>query len=103
TIFAAYLGDVPLQMINNYLKEGNYGQIALPQFMALGDNNSLQPFETPILRSYACVARRLKGWVSATISVLVADYAFIVGGYRVLVLLVGTWLKRIDKDGMNIP
>jgi hypothetical protein len=97
--FAAYLEEVPLQILNNYL---NGTRLPNPQFVALDDHNSLQPFETTILRSYSCVERRLKGWVSAAISVLAADYAFIVGGYKVLVLLIGTWLKHIDKDGMSI-
>ena len=97
--FAVYLEEAPLKIVNNYL---NGAGLTLPQFLVLDDNDSLQPFETTILRSYSCVERRLKGWVSVAISVLVADYAFIVGGYTVLVWLIGTWLKHIDKDGMSI-
>jgi hypothetical protein len=94
-IFDAYLRDVPLQMIDYYLSDSNF---TFPPFLDLDTNNTPHPFDTPFLRDYSCVERRLKGLISVAISILVADYAFIVSGYKVIVLLIGTWLKHIDKD-----
>ena len=68
-----------------------------PNFLPLDTNNSLKPNPTSFLRSYSCVQRQWKGWVTVIILVIVADYTFIMGGYT-LVLLVAGWLQK-HKDG----
>jgi len=54
----------------------------------------LQPRNITFLQSYACQQRQLKSRVNLLISVLVADYAFIVGGYSLVVWIAGALQKR---------
>jgi hypothetical protein len=94
-IYSRYINDtiVPLLAQQAFAAQG---------FLPLDSNNSLKPTPTAFLRSYSCVQKQLKGWVSVFISVLVADFAFITGGYT-LVLLVAGWLQaHVDGDSGKI-
>ena len=44
--------------------------------------------------------RQMKGWVSATISVLVADYAFILGAYNLILWGASWWMKNKKQGGV---
>ena len=68
-------------------------------FLPLSKSNQLVPIQTTFLRSYSCVERRIKGWLSATILVIVADYTFIVGMYNFISFMAGWWQKRKDRKG----
>lgn len=51
------------------------------------------------LRSYSCVQRQLKAPGSLIISVIVADYALIVGAYNLVILFAGMIEKRRRSNG----
>ena len=95
SIYSSYLHDTVVPFLN---KNTNV-MLNPPTFLPLSADNSLQPFGVTLLRSYSCVERQLKGWVSAAISVLVADYALIMGGYTFFVFVIGWWQKRKHKQG----
>lgn len=71
------------------------------QFLPLDSNNSLQPTATVFLTSYSCLLRQLQPWITATISVLVADYVFIAGGYHLLLTVASWWAKRRSTEGKS--
>jgi len=96
-IYSSYL----LETIAPFLKRYE-PSLVIPTFLPLSDNNSLNSTNQVFLRSYACVERRLKGWISATVSVLVADYAFITGFYSLFILCAGWW-QRGRKNGTRKP
>jgi len=53
----------------------------------------LQPIDTTFIQSYSCVQRQLKSGLSFLISIIAADYAFIIGGYT-LVLWIASKIQR---------
>jgi hypothetical protein len=69
------------------------------EFLPLDSNNSLQPTATVFLTSYSCLQRQLQPWLTATISVIVADYVFIAGGYSLVVTIASWWSKRRSTEG----
>ena len=83
-IYSSFLRDlIPLAQAS----------ITLPEFIPLNDSNRLQPIKTGFLRTYICRERRWKGLLNAIISVLVADYALIVGSYSLLIWA-GSWYQK---------
>jgi len=93
-IYSSYLFDT----IVPFLRSSD-PNLVVPEFLPVSQENSLQPISQSILRSYSCVERQMKGWVSATISVLVADYAFIVGAYNLILWGAGWWMKNKKQGG----
>lgn len=93
--YSSYLRNVIFPMMRLH----EPGFLLLPQFLALDDHNSLQSTGTSFLRSYSCVQRQLKNWVSVIISVLVADYALIIGAYSLVVWCAGKWQKYNNPNG----
>lgn len=87
-IYSSYLKESILPLLR-LMRPG----LTLPEFLPLDDNNRLQPIDISLLRSYSCLERQLKGWASATISILVADYALIAGPYKLFIFVAG-WLQR---------
>jgi len=73
----------------------------LPDFSTLDGNNQLKPVDTAFLRSYSCAERRLKPALEAAVSILVADYALIIGGYTLVMFLAGIMQKHKFKDGSS--
>ena len=96
TIYADYFASTIFPFLHQFDTS-----LVLPDFLALDENNSLKPLPMTFLRSYSCTERQLKGWLSATISVLTTDYAFIVGGYKLVVWIAGKWRKNRDKEGKS--
>jgi len=68
-------------------------------FLPVDSSNALQPSSTTFLRSYSCLQRQIKGALSATVSVIVADYAFIQGAYSFLLFCVGWWQRSKRPNG----
>jgi hypothetical protein len=95
-IYSTYLRTVILPFLQ--LSAPN---LTLPAFLPTTDTNSLQPIDTAIIRSYTCLERHLKGWGSALISVLVADYALIGGPYAIILFVLGCIQKRKDESKPN--
>src|SRR6202035_5570431 len=60
----------------------NLTGIPVPSFEPVSSQNYLQARDTTFLRSYSCVERHVKPVISLLISVIVADYALIMGAYR---------------------
>ena len=58
----------------------------------------LQPVNTTFRQTYSCQQRQLKSGANFLISVIAADYAFIVGGYSLIIWIAGAIQKR-RKDG----
>ena len=96
TIYADYFANTIFPFLHQFDTS-----LVLPDFLALDENNSLKPLPMTFLRSYSCTERQLKGWLSATISVLTTDYAFIVGAYKLVVWIAGKWRKNRDKEGKS--
>jgi hypothetical protein len=96
TLFEIYYSYM-LNFVIPILQDAQPG-INIPNFLPLNDTNRLQQTDVLFLKSYSCVERQLKGWVSAAISVIVANYALINGPYAVLVFIAGWFQKRRDKS-----
>ena len=87
-IYSSYLTNTIIPVLRLY-------DINLPtDFLPVDSSNALQPSSTTFLRSYSCLQREIKGALSATVSVIVADYAFIQGAYSVLLFCVGWWQSK---------
>jgi hypothetical protein len=82
TIYADYLNNVIIPFAR--IAGVNY---TLPSFLPVNDENRLQPIPASFLASYSCTRRQIKGWLSLIISVLVADYALIVGAYHFIIFI----------------
>lgn len=67
-------------------------------FPPLNDTNRLQQTGVLFLKSYSCVERQLKGWVSVIISVIAANYALISVPYTILIWTAGRFQKRRDQS-----
>jgi hypothetical protein len=87
-IYSSYLTNTIIPVLSHY-------DVNLPtDFLPVGSNNTLQPSSTTFLRSYSCLQKQIKGALSATVSVIVADYAFIAGAYSLVVFCVGWWQSK---------
>lgn len=62
-------------------------------FAPLSETNRINTTETAFKRSYTCTVRQWKAPLTALVSVLVAQYALIRGGYS-LVMFVATWYQK---------
>ena len=80
TLYANYFADTIFPVLHQFDPNAT-----LPKFLDLTPNNALQQQPMTFIRSYSCTRRQLKGWLSATISVIVADYTFIMGMYSFIV------------------
>jgi hypothetical protein len=69
-----------------------------PNPVILNNDNRLTSVETTLLRSYSCSKRQAKSPVSLIVSVITADYAFIIGGYQLILYITG-WFQRRKDDG----
>jgi hypothetical protein len=74
-----------------------YTLLPVPTFngsaLPLRENNSVV-----LTESYYCQQRKLKGWLNLFLTVIAADYALIVGGYT-LVVLIGSWIEKRRAEG----
>jgi len=92
----------PRSAINNiFVNEAlYYNYIAYLQLLMNGSPFDETPFaplqtvDTNFLQNYNCQKRQLKSPLSLIISVIAADYAFIVGGYSLIIWIAGTIQKR---------
>ena len=91
SIYSSYLTDI-LSLVPGFLP---------PEFLPVDSNSSLQPTATVFLRSYSCMQRQLQPWTNAVISVLVADYVFITGGYHLVLTVATWWQKRRNAEGKS--
>jgi hypothetical protein len=69
-----------------------------PTFSNISSENFAQPEERTFDLTYACSRRKIKPTLSFIISVIVADYTFIVGGYR-FVIAVAAMVQRRRRRG----
>jgi len=69
----------------------------------LDDYHPLNAVDTRFMQSYACQQRQLKPGLNLIISVIAADYAFLVGGYSLIIFVAGIIQKRSPsrKDGTS--
>jgi hypothetical protein len=91
-VYSSYLQDIVLPILQQVQPA-----LTIPDFSPLNGSNRLQSTDVSFLRSYSCIQRQSKGWVSAAISVLVADYAFIMGPYSLFALMAGWYQRRKDN------
>lgn len=99
TLYSDYMLTPILPIVNNRITSlvvADYIGVEI-----LSDNNSFHPGETVFKRSYACTIRKWRPPLTALVSILVAAYAFIHGGYSLLLLVAGCIEKRKDKDGLT--
>jgi hypothetical protein len=90
SIYSSYLTDL-LSIVPG---------LARPEFLPLDSKNSLQLTATTFLRSYSCTQRQFQPFINAAVSVLVADYVFIAGGYSLVVTVARWWQKRRTIEGI---
>lgn len=96
TLFEAhetYLRKTIIPVLNNL-----QGNVSLPEFLPLSQENRLRPFNTSFLRSYICLDRRAKGWAGGLVSVTTATYAMIAATYTIVIFIAGWFQKRKDKS-----
>src|SRR5277367_277479 len=74
---------------------------AQPPPVLLNDETRLEPIETTLLRSYTCSNRQIKSPLDLIIAVLVADYALIMGAYKIILFITGWLQKRKDDAGIK--
>ena len=91
TLFQIYYGY--LNSTNSTLADIAFGEGAP---VLLNNETRLKPIQTTLLRSYICYQRKVKKPLDLIVSVLVADYALIVGVYKFFVFITGWWQKRKD-------
>jgi hypothetical protein len=72
-----------------------------PEFLPLDNNNSLQQTAVTFLTSYSCMQRQPQPFIYAAVSVLVADYVFIAGGYSFVIIVATWWKKRRTAEGKS--
>jgi hypothetical protein len=99
-------GDAPSMFANNTLLQ-SFTTIAatvlisgdFPSVLPLNETNRLYPFQPTLQQTYTCTQRQLKGWLTVTIFVIVADYTLALGAYNLFILIAGWWQKRKDDAG----
>jgi hypothetical protein len=94
-IYSSYLRDTVIPL---------FGSVAapflpLPPFSHLSDGNHLQAEDSTFTRSYSCVERQLKPPIAFVLSVIVADYVLIAGGFHFAIFIAGMIQKRKRQDG----
>jgi hypothetical protein len=87
-IYSSYLRDIILPFIG----------FPDPEFAPVDEVNRLQQTGATFLRSYTCTIRQLKNKVGLIFSVWAVVYALVGGGYKVVMLIVGTFLKREEDS-----
>lgn len=65
------------------------------------DNHVTLP-EMTFIKSYSCTYRQMKSPIDFIISVVVADYALIIGGYTIAIFIAGSIQNYRRRDG-NSP
>jgi hypothetical protein len=98
TIYSQYLIKTFISLLNIT----SPASTAVPEFAPLTDINRANTMETTFRRSYICSVRRWKAPLTALVSILVAQYALIRGGYS-LVMFVATWFQKWKTvDGLDL-
>jgi hypothetical protein len=72
--------------------------IVIPSF----DQSSMELPRMTFIQSYSCMERHLKTPLEFLISVVVADYALIMGGYNLAIFIAAMVQRRRNRDG-EIP
>lgn len=93
-IYYSYLQTTILPILQYFQPD-----LVIPSLLPVSDGNQLLPVNTCFLRSYSCLQRQIKGWASATISVLVANYTLIIGPYSFIAFIAG-WLQKRKDEGI---
>src|SRR5438105_2636238 len=94
TLFSIY-SDFMRKQILPFLKIN----ATTAEFAPLHDSFIFPP--TSLMRSYNCIERRLKPPFTAIFSIVVADYAFIMGGFS-LFLFISSWYQKRTGRGKSI-
>lgn len=98
-IYSSYLRNTLFPYLKMFESLTGASNLVLPDFMPLGPNNTLQPINMTLLRSYSCLERHMFGLGTVFVSVFVADYAFITGAYLTVMFLAGWWKTRGKPEG----
>lgn len=93
-IYSIYIQETILPIIQSFGSDISLFQWLVP----LNNITRLYTTETTFLRTYSCSKREKKVWVSLLISVVAADYALIVGTYRLFLFIMG-WNQRRKDEG----
>ena len=72
-----------------------------PPPVLLNNETRFEPIQKTLLRSYICSQREKKEALSLIISVIAAEYALIVGAYKVVLIITG-WRQKRKNDGKII-
>jgi hypothetical protein len=70
-----------------------------PAFSNISSENFAQPEESTFAQTYVCSCRKIKQPLSLIISVIIADYTFIVGGYNFVIAVAAMIQTRRRRDG----
>ena len=97
TLFSIYSDIMRNQIFP--LGDPSYNRSSVSPFAPLDDENRFTPFNSSFQRSYSCVTRKWKAPLTALISVLVAVYALIKGGYTLLIFIAAQVQKRREQTG----
>jgi len=97
TRYQAYLRNTVLPLLAHIAPK----LAQVPPFRDLGGNNTLSfsQDESSFIRGYACVVRRRKPWLNLIVAVIVADYAFLMSAYKLLIFVATKIQTRRRRDG----
>lgn len=98
-IYSSYLRNTIIPLLGPV--SGDYP--SLPSFSNLSFENSLREQDTTFTLSYSCVQRIIKPALAFIVSVIVADYAFIMGAYKLTIMVAAGIQKRKRQDGTSTP
>jgi hypothetical protein len=98
-IYSSYLRNTILPLLGPAVTS-NFPP--LPQFSNLSDENSLKAQVSTFTRTYSCLQIKPKSPLNFIVSVVVAEYALIMGGYKLAILVAEVIQKRKQRDGTSL-
>ena len=96
-----FINPESFEIYYSYLKNTIFPILNIPPLDLSPPPDSMitQPPDVTFVKSYSCIERRLKAPISLIISVIVADYTFVVGLYTLVILIAGIIQKRRKPSG----
>jgi hypothetical protein len=72
----------------------------IPSFDNFSDYLPFRENNSVLFQSYYCQKRQRKGALNLFITVIAADYALIMGGYK-LVVFIASWIEKRRQEGIH--
>jgi hypothetical protein len=92
-----FVNETLFQTYSTYFNNTFPAELFPPQVL-LNDETRFQPVQTTLVRSYTCSWRNRKSSLDLIVSVIVAEYALIMGAYTIVRVITGWLQKRKDTS-----